>query len=913
MMARLTSIGLFVCVGGLVTYAVLDPSAESSSPEQFSPMLFYEVQAGQTIDLVVPASAGRLKVVSIGIIEPDAAGEINTLPDIAYGFRMQWLDPDGQIVLTEELAERAGVRPVSPHTPRRQIHAFIPGSVELLSDVRLTFVPGNELLPRGGVLRLQSLRGNPRLLVRIFFEQRRDTLAVRRSAITPTRRDRRTVERRTHIPSWSYLTLGERQEVLSRQWRSAEVVAVHAMEQAQSDSHRTRRVMLNRARVDRKAAEAASQALAPGRAVAFNFVGPLTVWLSGGASVGRLLARVVAAVPDVGGTSTPARMVPDTPLGFLGETHAWKIEINQQGPVALHLENPDTEEAADSAVVHFLLSVPGAHRQALVGNDVALPAGRIMSIGIDTRKHASDQPGHPGHPDHLVLMPQWTHLRLYTAGGGEGSRVTYEVGGLVDEPLRITLRAVGRRARDVQRRDVDLRIELREVDAQGRSVGSFHKDLQLTLSRYETLTDVRGNGRVLSEAIHPDPILDPTEARRSRLVSEPLVIYYVGGRGASRLEITADVPIAVSASVYDGPGSARNAIRQLPTGLRSRYGLQPGQTWSRLTAANEEAMRSSTGAWSTWGRSAMLTANVRLDLEPREEETSPADPRTYSSLRPTSSSRRVTGQVWLVPHQRRNRPLHLYCGYAPRNEAQPFADSGAGSLSDPIKGIIWTPTPALGQHFTIALDDSAGEIRSLRDRLHQRVTPITMHRTRQVRSVRFRAPPGAYLWLRTFGTGTGCPRPHRPVRVYPLEPQETMQVVARKTMHRQLITIGGLASVAVDVRLRLDEGELKRRGGILDACTVAERVLSLDVTDASATPVADPNRPARVLKSTAVRLAEDLANGNYSVELQNLGETLAFFWLGLETSDIRGIAETTPDLRWTTPGLRWTTLDDGAR
>lgn len=833
------SFALFGAVAGTTGWLLLHPAATPARDPAVD--VVCRVAPGEQVEFILPPGTGDVKLVS-RVPAPDT-----TMPAAAwvdYAFRVEWLGPDGEVVDTRDFWERGrrstfiGARGAEPWRD-----AWLPPGQPPVTDGRLTRISGGETLPSGGILRFTSLDPARPTWVKAFAET---TMPRDPDIHRISQKTREDLTNRVGLVDWRLLSDLERNLLAGTSWKGLSPRGRRGEDYQSSWLASTDyQLTVDQARTTRLQ-------LAPGRKLALNLVGPVTVRLSGEDGVTALTAGVIRAdaplaeADPFGEAASPLPPVletvkprPGTPLGLAGESTALFLEIPFQGPLSLHLANP-----SQRTVGPFYLSVDDPDPSRFLGwTAVARLSDLLPDLAVRTR-------------DPALVAPEWRTLHTWRTGPTE--EVTWPtpapvLGGVMRLDLRRFLAGPDDTA--------PLEVTVEAMDATGTPRWTRSAALPTNPAPYEYA--------------EIDQVSDPT-----RWLSEPVDVSFACEPGVQAVRVRTATPAVVTASV-PGPEAGDDALYVPPDRLRSvdvRYAWRALTPWSRVDPMDRASLVAA-------GQDVRVAANVRL--EARQDLAEDQVLRAYTSVAPTDGGE---GRLWMAPASDQPVEGPWYCRFGAGATDQPFAFAGPARLrlGGILSGLLVTPgASALDTPYTVRLDGETWQS----GRFHQRVEAFASASPSHTR-VSLDAPGGATLWLRTWGVpGTGCPGAHRPIRAWRVEPGRSLTFLVEKTLDQQLVLVGGLAGANASVHLEVDGGRPDRRVGLHSAVTQAVRDLPLPVQDVQAWILEDPDSRLRLLDTGAILLGPDLPPGPHRIVVTNRAPIPVWLRGAIETREAGDFAE----------------------
>lgn len=813
-----------------LTAVALRPAPMAAEDES---LRMLELPPGTSLDLLVPPDIERLRIAT------RVLGPSHTPPEWSprYSVALRWLDPDDQPVFDRVVEFRSRVSSFPTPEARIERSRLQPADERVLSDSRTTVVPGGELLPAGGTLRVEAPADGPSLLVRVWGESERSRLDAERLGRAPSNQDRERLSGRIAATSWARLLPSERSLVAATRRRSL-------IPRGGSDSDLARRRVVPAEVAISWAEQSAVQLrLEPDRSLAVNLVGPVQVRLSGGRGASSLEVWVVSDREE-GAPQAEIIERPAWPLGFHGEEEARLFEVPQDAAFSLRVRNDGQE-----TVEPLLLSVDDPHPDRLWA----------WSVGVPLADRAP--PGGAGTAETVLVAPEIRYLPRVRVGAEWPLPLQVGMYG-VQTLAVIEARPVLADPGDVTERSV----EVRWLDATDAVQRTATTPVPVTPATYE---------RLMPAAQGHEP------SEEGDWIGEPVRFYVAVGAETAALQVDSADDLLVTVRLQ---AAARGDGRWYPLpyeSVRVRYASRSERTWETEPPLDPEALREA-GQWS------LVAANVRLEeLEALGASSEGSAPRRYTSLEPHGGERRHPLRTWLVP-ARGGASGPLCCRVRPDDEEHAFRfdDTARRRLDGRLLGVLWTGSESLGAPFQVDID---GE-RWRGGTAGQRVTQFRAIRQPARSRVRYSGAEDSTLWLRTFARpGSGCASARRPVRAWRVPPGGTISFPIGKTQEEQLVIIGGLAAGDVEVRVRIDGGVRPVGPGLYPAITIVDRLMTLSVDPGAwARVLTDPDRAARILLTGAVRLGADLPNGAHTMEIQNMSSHSIELRAGLEGGGQRG-------------------------
>ena len=758
-------------------------------------MVFSQLEPGEEIQFAVPPTIDRMRI-SSRLLVPEQEGRDHRR-SYDYGVNVSWLDRDGRLVSSRVFHERSRVSwdvdPVDPSDSgdpgdSAQGHdevtrnATIPGDDRCITDNRVTTIPIRELLPEGGVVKVSASAASYPVLMRGFARTQRKGTDLERAVLAPTRREIEQAVHGSGVPSFDLLNARERRLLLSKQWRADHVPLI-------GDAPLSRRVQF-RATEDQRDQRDVRLKLQPRRSVALNLRGPVSIRISGNAEIQKLNVSVVADVADAAdGEQGPFfQESVTTPLGFAGETTARELRIDSAAPFSLQITNPSPSE------IWFYASVDDASESHLFGRTVGVPLTHVL-----LPKENAERSGPSGRkgPDELdlpatvLLIPETLSFTAYRIGPNLPLPVIIGTPGFgPDDTLLIDVRALLYGPDDKAERT----FSLIGRNAAGEELYRSSATFAVEAAPFEEVdAPAPRRQRVTPPGLAAPALARDAAAGAQSWLSEPVRLYAPGDTNVVQFELTS--PDALVATVR-APGMVHGdaTLYPLPQGAaRLRYARRPLTEWSRLPPTEPKRLREA-------GQALTVTANVRLEAPPDlTEEGGEADGRRfYTSLEPSGSGA-ASGRVWLVAAASESTGS-LYCRYGVSKGRQSFVFD-AKTLNGELAGVLWTPTAAIGDSYSVTLDETLWR----QARARQRVTRIKAVREPRHRTARFKGPKGATLWLRTHGASEACGAPYRALAAHSLAPGKSMTFAVEKTLPEQLVIFGGFGREEASIEVVIDD------------------------------------------------------------------------------------------------------------
>lgn len=600
-------------------------------------------------------------------------------------------------------------------------------------------------------------------------------------------------------------------------------------------------------------------------------------WLLGPAEV-RLLERatwdrLAPREPDAGAWSPPAP-VDDARQAAIVLPAGRSIAVNVVAPLSLRLSGaPGTERLA-------LARVPEPPGASPSPDPDAAALDRVVGFPGEASARAIALPGtgpvslHLSNPTDRAVGPFWiTADALDPAGLFGQPRVhvlTRPDGGRVaalapethawtgwrtgpDDPGALHFTTPGPRVGGLLRLDIS-RLLTSPTDAAPLEVVVEAQDASGSL--------VWKNAHAVALAV--DPFDVPTHADASRWVSEPGVLYLSYQPGVERISVRTLAPAVVTAWAL-GPATG-STDPSPPTGVRLLHAPDASTRWHRLDPPDAAARR-------TAGHAVDVEAQTRLVLP---ATAPPAGPLHFATIPPRGAA---PEQAWLVEGDG-TTPDTWYCAYAAGAPEAGFLFGPAARrlFRGVLEGFAFAPRAARGTPFTLLLDGKAwksGRFSAARMPVHGREPG---HRTAGLV-----AAPGATLWLRTWGTpGEACPRAHREIVAWPLEPGESVTFDVVKSLPVQRFLVGGLARGEVVVQVEVDQGRPTRVPGLLPGITMESRELDLPPTQVTGFSLDEPARSRNLLDTGAIQLGPDLAAGRHEITVTNVSRFILYLQAAAE-------------------------------
>ncbi|MBW1880237.1 MAG: hypothetical protein JRJ84_17895 [Deltaproteobacteria bacterium] len=654
------------------------------------------------------------------------------------------------------------------------------------------------------------------LFLRGFGEEDRGAVDAQLTLLGPTMQLQGDLLRRIGLPYWALLDRGEQNALTRTVWRSLRVGS------GSDEEVHARWIMRSDLRLTPEEQALAGTTIPPGRAVALNLVGPVSVRVSGGSEVLDLEHEVVSAEPG------EVRATPDDPVAVGTDVAAIRYHL-PPGPTSLHLRNH-----TERPIGPFLFAVDHARPDQLFGKTAG---ARLEDLA----------PAGTGLQSEVVLVgPEWNNLTGYRVGGENEAPLVYSgywpAGGDV---IQMLVRPVLDGADDRAPRVVDVHA----LDDTGAELWRDSAAFTPVAAPYERLLE--------SDA----------------WLGEPEELYVAVNAAVRQLSVRSANDVVVMMRVRGAP-QGDPELYPLPEGeVRVRYPRRPVTTWRTVDPVNgptlvEQLVR--------------VSANTRL--EPRgTRDVESGRTRYYSSIRPADARHAQQGRVWLRPADPTDPEERLvYCRYTPGGEA-PFPRNAevVKRLDGLLAGALWTPGSAsLGSPYRILLDQSPWQSGRLTQRVHRFRKGREPPRSR----VSLEGPPGSTLWLRTWTRPGACPAPHLSIMAWPLDPGEEIQYAVTRTMEKERFMVGGFGEAGTRLRVRIEDGTPGMVAGLHRGWSDKDQTLELTpLPDVLATPVDDPEGTLPALQSRGTVLATNLHGSQYRIRVQNVSDHRMYLRAAVQT------------------------------
>jgi hypothetical protein len=552
-LARPLGITLFLLTAALTVCALVVRPRPASGTLPSEPWLAWVVPAGHQLDFIVPSNMRRLRLISRtalpeGWVEPPPEG-------LDYHIDVEWLDGNHESVLKKEFFERSGVSRLPVPGGRIWRSGWLPDDPLLLTDDRATWLPGNTVVPEGGFLRVTVPTEGATLFVRGFGEEDRGPLDAQLTLFGPTLRLQRDLLRRIGLPYWALLDQGERNALTRTVWRSLRVGS------GSDEEVHARWILRSELRLTPEEQALTGTSLPPGRRVALNLVGPVSVRVSGGPEVVELAHSVVATQPG------EVRATPDEPVEAGTDVAAIRYHL-PPGPVSLQLANE-----TQMPIGPFLFAVDDARPDQLYGGTAGARLEDLAPAGTGLRSEV------------VLVGPEWNNLTGYRVGGDGEAPLLYsgywpEKGDVLQMLVRPVLADQADQAPRV--------VEVYALDDTGAELWRDSAAFTPMPAPYERLLE--------SEA----------------WLGEPEELYLAVNAGIRHLSVRSVNEVVVMMRVRGAP-QGDPELYPLPEGeIRVRYPRRPVTTWRTVDPVNRAELRD---------QLVRVAANTRL--EPRGLRRSP--------------------------------------------------------------------------------------------------------------------------------------------------------------------------------------------------------------------------------------------------------------------------------------------------
>ncbi|MBN1334359.1 MAG: hypothetical protein JXB39_00200 [Deltaproteobacteria bacterium] len=791
--------------------------------EEGAPSICYEVPSRGILDLNLPAEVETVRL-QTHTFAPPGMGE-NPVQWLDYPVRLEWIDGSGQRVQDRTFVERTRVTwfpslgSAPPRWATRLLH-----DPRIVTDGRTTLVPGRAVLPDGGVLRVSG--GETGLLLRPFGSVDSGGVGAALQGFTATRQAREAWTRRTGLPDWSLLDLGERRSVAGTAW--------HVLRPAggKGTGHLSRWITSADLTLSSVQQQTAGIVLAPGRSVALDLVGPLAVRISGGEDVSSLDHHLVwENHPD----AWRASCSPDTPLGLPGETRAVRYDLLLDGPVSLHLHN-----RTGRPVGPILASLDHPDPEAIAG----------WSVGALLEEVDPARRGEEG----TLLGPEWRYMggwRIDAAHRVEIPLEWMESGAPVKIIARPILSGPGDRTPRV--------LDVEAVGDDGVVEWRAEASVPATPSRYETVLPGRG------------------------WIGEATVLFVPHDPQVRRLSVGAAREMVVVVRTRSAPvGEAGLHPRPETPDVILRFRQLLASEWHVVLPDGGDLPQIRFAANVRLERRGARDLDGDGIPEPGVRETP-----HWRSLGPADE--RATGRTWLVPGPR-TRPGLLYCRHEPQegNQRVAWGPEAVRALEGRLKGVLWTPdASSLGRAFQVRLDGAPWRRGRLRQRVTR--LSGAGERARTHLSFQGPAGSSLWVrtWGEP---DEACAAPHRPLVAWPVDAGSGIVFQVEREWPGQLVSVGGFADSDAELRVLLDGGHVSRRAGLLEAFSDADRDWMLVPTPDRAIVLDDPDLEASVLQPRALALGEDLVGATHRIEVVNRSDERVWIRAAIQSDQPTGPA-----------------------
>ncbi len=768
---------------------------------------------------------GTTLVKLIVMAEPDAPAGEGPLARLHYVLDAAWLAEDGAAL---------GSRQISVHAGRSVWPEVVPAAraADPVLDPRTAMIEVPD--PSARRLLLSVPAGSEVVRVRAFRDKRELLGHEDLALVGANARDAHRFASRLGLQSWEDVRHEEALALAQHRWQAMRPRfgtrhPVHSVITAVVDPTMPAQVR-----------RAAGISLPPGRSIAWTLKGPVSATLLGVGPVGDLTLEGV--VEDAGPVSIVRRAVA-APAWSIG-ADAVEIEVEAEGELSLYVHN----DAGDTVRSLLLLS-KGTLSSTLPSWVEAAPANALLPQGRGA--------------DALSIIAPFTFLPAWELEADRSVHFGLSVSPARDV-VRLSLRVLG------ESRDADVTATVQAIVHYegGLTTSQTLEEVPFTASRFERIgptgdaweADTWVGEREL-RYVHLDPGAVALEVRRA---------------GPTRVLIGAEAP---------GPETGDRVSRSPQEITHLRFASATVDRWTPLRSDGSDLP------------TRLLWAN------PRHEPIPPSVPedreRRYTMLDGGAGAQQAgvvvrgpdgtaSGHVWLVPLDDEEGRGLVYCGYRPSDQARafPLGPSALHDMGGVLSAVLWAPRQPLrlGEPWTIELDGhtwDSGRLRASVVHRHARHSPVS--------SVRFDAPPGSRLWLRTTVEGPrDCPEAHRPRRTVRLAPGQRMAVSFQRTEPDHLVVVGGVGEGTTTLRAVVHPRELPAARSSSESWTRRVRELELVAVESGrATGLDAPWQVTGVLQSAGLRLGPDLGLGPTTLELHNQGPLDAEIYVLLETTGPR--------------------------
>lgn len=780
----------------------------------------YLLRPGESLEIAVPAGQEHIRLTTMLALN-EKSKQMLAVPYFEYSFKITWKNPKGIQLSENTYFERSPERPFGT----RQILSTSP------RNTRLSDIP---IAKTGGYLQinLSGLPGGAKyLLVQGFQKKLRSEFDAQRLSLAPSEYLRQKLLSRTGISQWSELSVAERQNLVRYEWTAL---------LSKSKNATRKRLTFCSSPLNESERKTASQALAPGRKIAFNFNGPVQLSLEV-ENPGNGFSEYLV-------TSRGIRQLIPEPEQLKNKR---LYQISEKGPYSVIFHNESDFKK------NFLVSIPGHQFSSGFGKTLMIPTSLL--------KPEQKNPG-----QELLLGPEQKTLYLPLAGGPQKSRVRFDIRGQSpSDILRLTLRSRLDHPADRRSREASVLA----YDLQNKLIWSFSTSFTSPPSSFEILATPEKNW-----------------------VSETIYRYISGLSNIYRLDVISEDEIFPGLSVagaVKGDYSHYQVPDFLLQGLSGpvylRYADHTPGRWHPIKASVSENPEESPPVFG-------MTAVTRFEPNNEEPEGNipthfPEKNRIYQTLTPQKPPAKV---YFLEPAPPSFQGL-VHCPFLPSNKSQIFilSQESLRKTGQSLSAQLWAPPEATGQRFSVSTDQKLWKEGALR----QNVLKLQSLRYQPVTSVLYQGPESTRLWVQTYQSTGVCNNPHRSVTGFYLPPGARIHYKIKKTWHQQFLSFGGFSAKSSRILVRVDRGKPWLANGVFKYELKPVQTLTLIPQNQFGWNSTSGAEKVPRLSNKAMFLSDALTKGTHMVSVKNLSSHELFLRVALESLDTGGIPDT-PEIKW---------------
>ena len=822
MIWRLLSVAVFLLTAGGIGYLIwMTPVNERMSELEYTPSIAYLVQPNGQMAFALPMGLKKVRITSRLATE-----NLDSPPTWwqGYQFHLRWKDIDGNVVHEQDYHERTRTSrfPSPEEEPYRR--AFLAGIGEPLPDARITIVAGDTILPEGGSIEVSLPFDSPPLYFNATGEQLRSNVEAQQRILSLTTHQKDKLVRRLGMISWSMLNKEEQWALVQHEWK-----ALAPKGQINKDFTSTW-IMQSNYELPWSYPQLMGTTLSHQRALALNLVGPVTLRLSGPKEIQNLTLYTVADAADEA-VVTPVTVEKDEPIGLNMEESGYKLQIEHNGPVSLHLKNT---QKGDIGPVIF--SVDSPKSEQFFGWTLGAMLQDLMPNSTLRER------------DTAIIGPEWWYAEYY------------ETGSL---PIQITPPMTDQNAELI----VDIRAHLSSFDDQADrtiTVIALDSENKPIWTRDHRFTPTAAP----YEYYRPD---DP-ERNVSTWISDRLRIFVPYTPEIRSIQLTSNDRLLVIPQTLGPPIGEKYSYNRPYKTTWLRFPRFAYSAYHRLTADNAAELDQN-------DQLVKIASNVRMESYP-ETKVKPSDITKFSPIivddEPTQ---------WLVQTKNMTRNGPTFCKIkAGTKHHFRWSSESRQALQSTLEVTVNAPSPeSLGSEYHLV----SGQKSLIKDRLIQGVQRHKIMLTRNLETIKLDGPIGLTAWIKNHGSPDQiCDTPRRSMGFWTLEPGQSQRVTFEKEKAVQRMLVTGLSQRDGVLSLTINDGANEPSQTVHEGWTEKIRHLEMPRTDR---PVAYPHRnpitSAGILEARAIILKQDLIKDTHQISIKNIGEATIHFRLYLESDD----------------------------